>query len=186
MVPSIAADDPRTREARRILIQGVTGSGKSTLAHAIGTPHGIPAYEVHAWAWQPGWVKTPDDELAATAASVAATDAWVLDSAWSAIRPVVWPRVELLVGLDLPRSLTFARLVRRTAQRLCTREELFSSNTESWRSVLSTDSIFSGTSDLSARSAPRSTSGRPPPNGPPVLRLTSPVEVRAWLASLRR
>ena len=76
----------------------MTGSGKSTHARAIEDRSGIPAIDVDAMAWRPGWVKTPDEELAAAAARVAAGEAWVMDSAWTAIRPVVLPRAELVVA----------------------------------------------------------------------------------------
>ena len=135
-------DDDVCRAARRILIIGVTGSGKSTHARAIEDRSGIPAIDVDAMAWRPGWVKTPDEELAAAAARVAAGEAWVMDSAWTAIRPVVLPRAELVVALDLPRWLSLARLLRRTATRALTREPVCGDNVESVRNVFSRDSIL--------------------------------------------
>lgn len=111
-VSRASLDDPLARQARRLLLIGVTGSGKTTLARALEGRCGIPAVDVDAMAWRPGWVKTPDEELAAAAARVAAGEAWVMDSAWTAIRPVVLPRAELVVALDLPRWLSLARLLR--------------------------------------------------------------------------
>lgn len=97
-VSRAALDDPLARQARRLLLIGVTGSGKTTLARGLEARCGIPAVDVDAMAWRPGWVKTPDEELAAAAARVAAGEAWVMDSAWTAIRPVVLPRAELVVA----------------------------------------------------------------------------------------
>lgn len=178
--------DPIARDARRILLIGVTGSGKSTLARALQARHGIPAIDVDALAWRPGWVKAPQGEFVAAAARVAATDSWVLDSAWSAIRPVVLPRVELIVGLDLPRWLSLARLVRRTLRRVITQERVCGDNTESWRSVFSRDSIVAWHFRSFANKRRQLDRWEADPGLAPVLRLSSPAEVDQWLALRRR
>lgn len=174
--------DPVAVSARRILLLGVTGSGKSTLARALESREGIPAIDVDALALQPGWVTTPEAELRARAAEIAATDTWVMDSAWTAIRPVVLPRTQLVVGLDLPRGLTLARLIRRTAQRLITRERVCGDNVESWRqTLLSSDSIIAWHARSVGSKHRQIGQWQDDPAYPPVLALSTPREVATWL-----
>ena len=173
--------DPTSVTARRILLIGVTGSGKTSLARALEASHGIRAIDVDSMAWQPGWVKTPDEELAASAAAVAATDAWVMDSAWTAIRSVVLPRTELVVALDLPRRVSLGRLLTRTTRRLITRERICGDNVESLHSVLSRDSIIRWHFRSFAEKRAQIAEWESDPALPPVLRLRSPREVHEWL-----
>lgn len=184
-VSRASLDDPLARQARRLLLIGVTGSGKTTLARALEGRCGIPAVDVDAMAWRPGWVKTPDEELAAAAARVAAGEAWVMDSAWTAIRPVVLPRAELVVALDLPRWLSLARLLRRTATRALTREPLCGDNVESVRNVFSRDSIIAWHFRSFAAKRAQMLAWEADPDVPPVLRLRTAAEVDQWLASRR-
>lgn len=178
-------DDPLARQARRLLLIGVTGSGKTTLARGLEARCGIPAVDVDAMAWRPGWVKTPDEELAAAAARVAAGEAWVMDSAWAAIRPVVLPRAELVVALDLPRWLSLARLLRRTATRALTREPVCGDNVESVRNVFSRDSILAWHFRSFAAKRSQMLAWEADPDVPPVLRLRTAAEVDQWLAGRR-
>lgn len=177
--------DPIATRARRILLLGVTGSGKSTLARALEARHGIPAIDVDALAWQPGWVKTPEEDLRDAAARIAVTDSWVMDSAWSAIRPAVLPRTELVVALDLPRWLSLARLLRRTLVRAHTKEPICGENVESWPMMLSRESIilwhFRSFADKRAQMA----DWEADPTAPPVLRLRTAAEVDHWLRLAR-
>ena len=177
--------DPLARQARRLLLIGVTGSGKTTLARGLEARCGIPAVDVDAMAWRPGWVKTPDEELAAAAARVAAGEAWVMDSAWTAIRPVVLPRAELVVALDLPRWLSLARLLRRTATRALTREPVCGDNVESVRNVFSRDSIIAWHFRSFAAKRAQMLAWEADPDVPPVLRLRTAAEVDQWLAGRR-
>ena len=177
-VSRAALDDPLARQARRLLLIGVTGSGKTTLARGLEARCGIPAVDVDAMAWRPGWVKTPDEELAAAAARVVA-------SAWTAIRPVVLPRAELVVALDLPRWLSLARLLRRTATRALTREPVCGDNVESVRNVFSRDSILAWHVRSFAAKRSQMLAWEADPDVPPVLRLRTAAEVDQWLASCR-
>ncbi len=177
-------DDPVVSSARRILLLGVTGSGKSTLARTLETRHGIPAVDVDALAWRPGWVKTPDAELRAAAAEVAKHEAWVLDSAWTAIRPVVLPRVQLIVALDLPRRVSLTRLIARTARRVVTREPVCGDNVETLRGVLSRESIIGWHFRSFASKRRQMTAWAQDPAMPPLLRLNTTADVEAFLARL--
>ena len=58
------------------------------------------------------------------------------------MRDLVWGRAELLVWLDYPLPLVLGRVVRRTLQRIVTREELWSGNREQWRHLFTRESLW--------------------------------------------
>lgn len=178
--------DPLACSARRILLLGVTGSGKSTLAQRIEARCGIPAIDVDALAWRPGWVKTPDAKLAAAASVIAAGPSWVFDSTWSATLPAVLPRTELIVALDLPRMVSLTRLLARTARRLRTREPVCGENVETLGSVLNRDSILLWHARSFARKRAPVLSWGADTGMPPLLRLRSARETETWLGLLAR
>ncbi|WP_237393861.1 hypothetical protein [Pseudarthrobacter sp. ATCC 49987] len=70
----------------------------------------------------------------------------MLDSAYGAWCDVVLPRAELIVGLDYPRWLSLARLVRRTLRRVLTREPVCNGNEETIAGIFIEDSILRGIS----------------------------------------
>lgn len=181
---AISLEDPITRGAERIVLLGVTGSGKSTIARRVERERGIPAVDIDALAWRPGWVKTPEDELAAAAAAIAQRDAWVLDSAWRAILPAVLPRTQLVVALDLPRRVSLTRLLRRTVVRLVTRAPVCGENVESLGSVFSHDSIIAWHFRSYPRKREQIATWESDPQMPPVLRLRSSRDVENWVAAL--
>ncbi len=183
-MPTVTLADPLVWSARRILLLGVTGSGKSTLAQRIESDCGIPAIDVDALAWRPGWIKAPDADLAAAAAAIAAGPSWVFDSTWSATLPAVVPRTELIVALDLPRVVSLTRLLARTARRLRTREPVCGENVETLRSVLSRDSILLWHARSFARKRAQVHAWGAEPGMPPLLRLRSAREIETWLGLL--
>lgn len=181
---AVSPDDPLTRNADRILLLGVTGSGKSTVARRVEQARGIPVIDVDALAWRPGWVKTPDDELAAAIGEVAARDAWVMDAAWKATLPVVLPRTQLVVALDLPRWLSLTRLLRRTAWRVISRNQVCGENVESLGSMLGRDSIIAWHFQSFSRKRQQITAWVTDPQMPQVLHLRSARDVENWVTSL--
>jgi adenylate kinase family enzyme len=128
--------------ASRILVYGVTGVGKSHLAARIAERTGLPYHPVDDLTWEPGWVAVPDDVQRDRISRICAGEEWVLDSAYTNWKDVPLARADLIVGLDYPRWFAYARLLRRTAARLVTRERICNGNTESVRVLLARDSIL--------------------------------------------
>ncbi len=180
----LVAPPPHLRDHPRIVLHGVTGSGKSTLAARIAALTGAPHVSVDDLMWRPGWVQLTDEEQVEAIRPWAELPAWVMDSLWSATRPVVLPRADLLVALDFPRRVSLARLLRRTWRRLRTGEEFCGGNTESWRGTFSSDSILAWHVRSFRTKHATIAAWAADTSGPPVVRFTSPHQVDAWLRTL--
>jgi len=166
----------------RILLYGVTGAGKSTLAARLSARTGIPWHHVDDLTWQPGWIPTPLDEQRRRVAAICAGDQWILDTAYSAWLDLVLPRVELVVALDLPRALTLARLLRRTAARIVDGKPVCNGNRETLRNALSRDSIIAWHFRTFSSKRRQMRAWEADRDGPDVIRLTSPRAVEEFLA----
>jgi len=177
-------DDPRS--ATRILVYGVTGSGKSTLAGRISAVTGLPYHPVDDLTWEPGWREVPLDEQRRRIDCICAQDEWILDSAYGKWLDIPMARVQLIVGLDYPRWRSLGRLLRRTAIRLVDRQTVCNGNHESLRGVVSRDSILVWHFRSFARKRARIRDWADDPGGPAVQRITTPAQVAALLAQLRR
>lgn len=117
-----------TSAPRRIAVAGTSGAGKTTLAGRIAALLGLPHTEIDALHHGPGWVPRPQflDDVRA----MVAQDSWVTEWQYSAARPLIAERADLLVWLDLPVPQQMSRLVRRTLRRRRRREELWNGNVE--------------------------------------------------------
>jgi adenylate kinase family enzyme len=169
---------------RRILVYGVTGSGKSTLARRIGERLSLPYHPVDDLMWQPGWVPVPAEEQRERMAALCAGDEWVLDAAYGHWRDLVLPRVDLIVGLDLPRWRSLGRLVRRTVRNVVTRAETCNGNHETVRtSLLSRESILVWHFRSFARKRATMRAWHADPAALEVVLLRTPADVERWLDS---
>ncbi|HEY2793186.1 MAG TPA: adenylate kinase [Micromonosporaceae bacterium] len=171
-------------DATRIMVYGVTGSGKSTIAAKIGQRLGLPYHSVDDLTWEPGWVPVPTEIQRERIAAICAEDAWVLDTAYSAWIDVPLARVQLIVGLDLPRWRSLSQLVRRTLTRAVTRELACNGNVERWRQIIHTDSILVWHFRSFKRKQRRMRQWAADESMPPVVLLRSRQEVANWLAEL--
>lgn len=181
------------RHPSRVLVHGVTGSGKSVMAARIGCVLGLPVHLVDdEIGWLPGWVGRSEAEQRDIVRRLVAEPAWVLDSAYGSWLDLVLPRVDLVVGLDYRRAVSLTRLLRRTGRRLVTRERVCNGNVESWRQVVSRDSILVWHFRAFARKRRRIRGWAADADrrratgaaGPQVVHLRSPRHTEAWLAGL--
>ena len=167
----------------RILVYGVTGSGKSTLAEHIAQRTGLPFHEVDTLTWEPQWQAVPTDEQRRRLAELCAGDRWILDSAYSVWIDLVLPRVQLVVALDYPRWLSLGRLTRRALRRATDHQLICNGNTETFRQMVSRNSIILWHFRSFNRKRARMRSWDRDGSGVPVVRLRSSRATREWLAT---
>jgi adenylate kinase family enzyme len=115
---------------RRVHVVGTSGSGKTTVAGAIADKLGIGHIELDAIYWQPGWTELPKDEFKQRVKEDTENGDWTIDGNYSAVREIIWERVDTIVWLDIPFLPVFLRIVWRTIRRIITQEELWNTNTE--------------------------------------------------------
>lgn len=169
----------------RVLVYGVTGAGKTTLARQVAARLGVPFHPVDDLTWEPGWVPVPLPVQRERIAAVCAGDAWVLDHAYGAWVDVPLARADLVVGLDLPRWLSFGQLLRRSVRNVARGTPTCNGNRETFRQTfLSADSILLWHVRSFAHKRRRMRAWQDDPAMPPVVLLRSRAEVRAWLATL--
>jgi adenylate kinase family enzyme len=168
---------------RLCVIASASGSGKTTLARRAAARMGVRCVELDALVHGPGWTETSDEVLHAELGQIMAEDGWVIDGAYThKLGDLVLRAADQIVWLDLPIRTWMPRLIRRTARRLITREELWNGNRESVRSIMvGRDSLFvDALRSHFARRRDWPTQLR----ALPVARLRSAEEVSRWLRAL--
>jgi adenylate kinase family enzyme len=173
-----------TSEPTRILVYGVTGSGKSRLASAIGARLGLPYHSVDDLTWEPGWIAVPDEIQRSKIAAICAEDAWVLDSAYGSWIDIPLARVNLIVGLDLPRWLSLGQLIVRCVRRAIDKTPICGGNVETFRLLVARDSIIRWHFRSFKRKQQRMRQWYADPDAPPTVLLRSREAITAWLNTL--
>ncbi|MEJ8281641.1 AAA family ATPase [Pseudonocardia spirodelae] len=176
-------DEPLPARPRRILVAGVSGSGKTTLAARIARAVDAPHTEIDALFHGPGWVPRPS--FTADVADLVGTPAWTTEWQYGAVRETLADHADLLVWLDLPFwTVTFPRVVRRTARRRRHREQLWNGNVEPPLHGVLHDRDHIVRWAVATRGAYRERVPDLADRRPdlPVVRLRSPAEVTSWVA----
>ncbi len=168
---------------RVVVIASASGSGKTTLSRALAAKLGAPHIELDALVHGPNWTECSAEELRALVTPRLAEPTWVMDGVYSGkLGTLVLDAADTVVWLDLPRRVWLPRLLFRTAKRWITQERLWNDNRESLRSsITDQDSLLR----YAWRMYPYRRETWPTWLAPyHVIRLRSPTEVAAWLASV--
>lgn len=173
-------------QSSRIVVIGTSGSGKTTLAKALAERIGVTHIELDRLHWDPDWTEVPDSVMRARVDASLSGDGWTVDGNYGQVRDLVWPRAQLIVWLDYPFPLVFARTVRRTIRRLLTREKLWNGNQERWRMLFSKDSILLWVIQTHHRNALRYPQllAQPEHAHLKLVRLRTPRETMQWLETI--
>ncbi|MCS5570819.1 MAG: hypothetical protein NZ768_10910 [Pseudomonadales bacterium] len=127
----------------RINVVGTSGSGKSTLAQDMARRLNLPYIELDRLFWKANWTESTDDEYFPKLRDALAPGRWVLDGNYDRTRHIKWQHVQMVVWLDLPLYLVFARVFARAITRSYTGKELWAGNKETFKKAfLSRDSII--------------------------------------------
>ena len=171
---------------RRIVVKGTSGSGKSTLAPELARRLGLTYVELDALHHGPNWSEPTDDEFRARVreAMDAAADGWVVDGNYdSKLGGLVVDEADVIVWLDLPLSVKWGRVWRRSMNRVRNKVELWQGNRETWTGVLaSRDSVLLWL--LRAHFRHRRVWPGRLDGDPRLVRLRSEDDVRRWLDRL--
>jgi adenylate kinase family enzyme len=172
---------------RRIAVVGTSGSGKTMFAAALAERLDLPHIELDALFWEPGWVEPDLSTFRARVTEAIAPDAWVLDGNYSRVRDLYVARADTIVWLDLSLRVCLWRVARRAFTRARNREELWGSgNRETWRKLLSRDSLIRWvlTTHGRRRRENETRFADPAFASVDVFRLRSSAEAEAWLTGL--
>jgi adenylate kinase family enzyme len=119
------------------IVSTASGNGKTTVGRALAAKLRVPFHELDALHHGPNWTEATPEELRAKVDPIVASEEWVIDGAYRAkLGDLVLESADLVVWLDLPVWVWLPRLVRRTAIRMVTREELWNGNREDLRNAL--------------------------------------------------
>ena len=173
---------------RRVNVKGSSGAGKSTFSQELARQLGVPYVELDAIHHGPNWTEPTDEEFRARVRKAMddAPDGWVIDGNYEhKLGSLLLDAADTIVWLDLPASVKFRRLWRRTLHRIRNDVELWSGNRESWRSAFwGRESLFVWTLRSHVRHRrewPRRFRG-----DPRFVRLRSVGEARRWLERMAK
>jgi adenylate kinase family enzyme len=152
------------------------------LARILDVPH----VELDALFWRPQWVEAPIEEFRAAVDAATAGDAWVVDGNYfGKTSDILWTRADTVVWLDFGVAVSIRRLLRRTARRAVTREELWGTgNRETVAGLIGRDSLIAWAIRKHPEHQQRFPEAAARHRNVTLVRLRTPRQAERWLRSV--
>lgn len=114
----------------RVSVIGAPGTGKTTFSARVAGILEAAHVELDALWWGPEWNAIDIVEFQTLVAEVVDTESWVIDGFYldEAAQPLIWPKADVIVWLDLPRRRAVTRALCRSARRVILRTSLWGTN----------------------------------------------------------
>jgi len=170
----------------RVAVIGASGSGKTTFSAALARKLKATHVELDALHWEPNWRMADLPVFKQRVTKATEAERWVCDGSYMKVRDVFWARADTIVWLDPGLPTVVRRLVKRTATRWWSQEELWSGNRESLREHFSKDSLVLFAIKQVSRHRveyPRALA-EPGYEHLTLVHLTSPAAADRWLGAL--
>ena len=105
------------RRLRKISIIGNGGGRKSTLARHLGHVLELPVYSIDDYQFQPGWRRTPAEEMSNAHETWLSNSGWIIDGwgSWDLIEKR-FEKADLIVFVDFPLKLHYRWALKRQVQ----------------------------------------------------------------------
>lgn len=173
----------------RIQICGGPGAGKSTLAALLGERLNLRYSDLDDLYWNPRWHEATPEQFNARIADAVSGRRWVLAGNYLEATPsLVWPRLTMLIVLDLPLALRLTRLVRRAVGRRLTRQTCCNGNSGRLTHALHRDGVlrYSLRTSAERRATYSSWQGLDALRHVNLVHLRSSAEVAAFVAHIEQ
>lgn len=118
-----------------MVVIGISGSGKTTFATRVSKALGIPQIELDLLNWRPGWYNRYVLEFEAFRNDVAqaiSQESWVLAGGYTRIRPMILERANMVIWLDLPKSVVLRQVFWRSLKRATDGKPILNGNHETF------------------------------------------------------
>jgi adenylate kinase family enzyme len=117
---------------KKVILIGPSGVGKSTLAADLAEKLSVEHIELDAIYHQENWQPIDKDEFRRIVNEKTKADGWVFcGNYFSTLGIEFWQKADAVIWLDYSFPLVLNRLVKRTFNRVITRQELWNGNKES-------------------------------------------------------
>lgn len=102
------------RDTKKVSVTGNAGAGKTTFAQALAKSLDVPCHSLDGVVWQERWRKTPQAHKDAQIDEIISSEMWVIDG----VSERVMQAADVVVFLDVPRSVSALRVMRRNLRYL--------------------------------------------------------------------